>query len=534
MLLLYSTRMVRTGIERAAGPLLRSFFVSSKQGTIRNILAGIVGAIFLQSATAIALLVSGFAATGVISATVALAIVLGADLGTALVVQFLSLDLSWLTPVLLFIGCFMFLKMDGRLAKQLGRVVIGIAFILLSLKMIGDASAPLRQASWMPALVNTMADDVLISFFGGLLLAFLFHSSVAAILLFAALCTQGVLTIEAGLPLVLGANAGGGLVAVWLSRSGHLSGRHVTAANFIFRIVGALAVLAALSAFEAPLEMLGSRADRQLVNFHLVFNVALVVLCLPFIYPILAFVRRLIRDEEEEVSQLRPASALDPAVVKMPGLALASVTRELLRMSEIVEVMVAPVMDFFSTANPEQVQRIRQLDKEVNKAHKDIKFYIAEVSQGELTSEEAQRAVELTGIAISLERVGDIIAKELLPLTLAKHQHGLVFSNEGWSELTSLHARVITNMQLALNVLVSDDLESARSLVEEKEIMRQLERESHDKHFARLSSGTPESRTSSDMHLETLRALKEINSRFATFAYPILEKRGVLLKSRLS
>ena len=534
MLLLYSTRMVRTGIERAAGPLLRSFFVGPKQGTIKNVIAGIIGAIFLQSATAIALLVSGFAATGVIGVTVALAIVLGADLGTAIVVQFLSLDLSWLIPVLLAVGCFMFLKMDARLAKQLGRVVIGIAFILLSLKMIGDASAPLREATWMPALVHSMAEDVLISFFGGLLLAFLFHSSVAAILLFATLCTQGVLPIDAGLPLVLGANAGGGLVAVWLSRDGHIFGRHVTAANFIFRIVGALAALAALSAFEIPLEKLGASADRQLVNFHFLFNAVLVVLCLPFIRPILSLVKGLIRDDEEEANQLKPASALDPAVVKTPGLALASVTRELLRMSEIVEVMVAPVMDFFSTANPEQVNRIRQLDKDVNKAHKDIKFYIAEVSQGELTPEEAQRAVELTGIAISLERVGDIIAKELLPLTLAKHRHGLEFSTEGWNELTSLHARVSANMQLALNVLVSDDLESARSLVQEKEIMRQLERESHDKHFARLSSGTPESRASSDIHLETIRALKEINSRFATFAYPILEKRGILLKSRLT
>lgn len=535
MLLLYSTRMVRTGIERAAGPMLRTLFVKLGKGRFRSVFAGVVGAIFLQSSTAIALLVSGFAATGVVSVAAALAIVLGADLGTAIVVQFLSLDLSWLMPALLAIGGFMFLKMHTRLAKQLGRVVIGIALILLSLGMIGTASAPLREASWMPGIVNFMSEDLLISFFGGALLAFLFHSSVAAILLFATLCAQSVLPIEAGLPLVLGANAGGGLIAVWLSRGGKMPARHVTASNFLFRLVGGLAVLAVLYGMDFPTDRLGPTADRQLVNFHLLFNAGLVIVCLPFIRPVLALMRGLIKeDPETEQERLRPASALDAGVLKMPSLALASVTRELLRMSEIVEIMVAPVMDFFDASNPQQVQRIRELDKDVNRAHTEIKLYIAQLSQNELSSDEANRAVELTSVAISLERVGDIISKELLPLTSEKHRRGLEFSEAGWKELTTLHARVITNMQLALNVLVSEDVETARKLVEEKAVMRKLERESHDKHMARLGSGTPESRASSDIHLETIRALKEINSRFATFAYPTLERRGILLDSRLS
>lgn len=535
MLLLYSTRMVRTGIERAAGPMLRTLFVKLAKGWGRSVVAGVVGAILLQSSTAIALLVSSFAATGVVGIASALIIVLGADLGTALVVQFLSLDLYWLMPALLAVGGFMFLKMHTRMAKQLGRVVIGIALILLSLDMIGSASAPMREASWMPAVVEFMSKDLLISFFGGALLAFVFHSSVAAVLLFATFCAQSILPIEAGLPLVLGANAGGGLVAVWLSRGGKLPARHVTGANFLFRVAGGLVMLAVLFGVEIPFERLGSTAERQLVNFHLLFNAALVIVCLPLIRPVLAVMRGLIREDPETgLELLRPASALDQAVLKTPGPALASVIRELLRMSEIVEVMVTPVMDFFDVSNPEQVQRIRQLDKDVNRAHTDIKLYIAQLSQNELSSEEANRAVELTSVAISLERVGDIISKELLPLTIEKHRRGLEFSEAGWKELTALHARVITNMQLALNVLVSEDLDTARKLVEEKAVMRRLERESHDKHLARLGSGTPESRASSDMHLETIRALKEINSRFATFAYPTLERRGILLDSRLS
>ena len=216
MLLLYSTRMVRTGIERAMGVNLRNMFLRSRRAIALNVLAGMLAAILLQSSTAVTLLVSGFAATGVMGVTGSLAVVLGADLGTAAVVKFLSLNLSALVPVLLAAGGVLFLKFESRAAKQAGRVLMGIAFILLSLKMIGEATAPMRESPLLPAVVTYLSGDPITAFAGGALITFLFHSSVAAILLFATFCALGVLPLAAGISLVLGANAGGGLVAVWL------------------------------------------------------------------------------------------------------------------------------------------------------------------------------------------------------------------------------------------------------------------------------------------------------------------------------
>ena len=535
ILLLYSTRMVRTGVERAAGPSLRDLFRGSRRSVTLNVFAGALGAVLLQSSTAIALLVSSFAATGVMGVTGALAVVLGADLGTALVVQFLSLNLAWLVPILICLGGILFLKFSARTAKQIGRVILGIAFILLSLKMLGEATGPMRESVYFPTIVQYLGDDLVTAFIGGALIAFVFHSSVAAILLFAVFSAQGILPLSAGLPLVLGANVGGGLVGVWLTRNMHIKARRITLANLIFRVAGGLLTLIALDRALLPLEWLGTQPARELVNFHLLFNIALVAVCLPLVVPLATLVKRILPEPNEDgFENPKPTIVLDYGVLDQPNLALASAKRELLRMSEQIEVMFGPLMEIFDTPSPEKVQQIRQMDEAINASHTEMKLYLAKLNQRQLTEEQSQESMVLINFAISVERVGDIICKDLLRLTEVKHRDRVNFSESGRKELSNLHARVMANIQLALNVLISEDLESARQLANEKEEMRQLEQRSHDQHMERLGDGNEQSIATSDIHLEVIQGVKEINSRFVTFAYPILARYGVLMSSRVS
>jgi phosphate:Na+ symporter len=227
-------------------------------------------------------------------------------------------------------------------------------------------------------------------------------------------------------------------------------------------------------------------------------------------------------------------SALDRSVLDQPAVALASAKRELLLMGETVEAMFAPVMDVLASDNDGQIAALRALDAEVNARHTEIKLYIAEVNRNDLSATQMHHGIELTDFAINLEHVGDIIAKTLLHLAEEKHRLDLRFSDEGWAEMRGLHARVRANLQLALNVLVSGDAGSAQALMREKERMRSLERESHDRHLARLARGNAESLATSNLHLEAVRAFKEINSLLVTVAHPILAERGLILRSRLA
>ncbi len=232
-----------------------------------------------------------------------------------------------------------------------------------------------------------------------------------------------------------------------------------------------------------------------------------------------------------------PVSALDQSVIGVPGLALASATRELLRMAGLVEVMLAPAMDLYETADREKDPAVA--------AALSARSYQRSYRRSSSTSRGSPMPMPIRrirsaasnspGFAINFEYVGDLIAKNLFHLAEVRaEKRTLSFSREGWQELCDLHQRVVANLQLALNVLVSKDRESAHQLLEEKDHMRRAERLSYARHLKRLQAGGSDSIDTSDIHLETVRALKSINSLLAGVAYPILSETGDLLDSRLA
>lgn len=535
-LLLWAVRMVRTGVERSQEPALRRVLRESRGGRLRAAGIGAGIAVLLQSSTAVAVLAAGFAGSGALTLATGLALMLGADLGSAIVVQILSIDLNWLIPVLLLAGGGLFFRGTGRGQKQLGRILIGVALILVSLQMIGEATAPLREGDLLPQVVAYLRGDYITAFLIGAGFTWLVHSSVASILLTATFAAQGLVPIELAVSLMLGANLGGGLIAVGLTRQSFVEARRMAWGNLGFRGIGAVLALLGFQLLQPPLDLLGDDPARQLINVHFAFNLALLVLCLPLTGPVSRLVTRLVKDRrtaEELFNPLAEAnSALDQSVVKQPALALASATRELLRMAEIIERMLKPLMELYETGDPEKIRQARQLERAVNQAQSEIKLYLARIAYDD--EEDIQRGRELSNFAINLEYVGDAISKTLLKLAETRREQKLTFSPEGWRELNELHHRVMANMQLALNVLVSQDRESARQLLSEKDAMREAERASYEQHLRRLRTGAVQSIETSNIHLETVRALKTINSLFASVAYPILAESGDLLESRLT
>ena len=233
------------------------------------------------------------------------------------------------------------------------------------------------------------------------------------------------------------------------------------------------------------------------------------------------------------LSEQESASALDPAVLDNPNQTIASVKRELLRMIDLVDRMFRPVPALYETESPARLEAVRRQDEFVNAALSDIRSYVAHIPAGNYSKHELKMVRGLMDYAIRLETAGDVIAKTLSDIIEEKHSLHAEFSDEGWMELVHMHEAVLANFKLASNVLISDDLESARLLVMEKSEIKRFERKSRKRHLARLHEGRSESFESSDVHLETLRALRDINSHVAAIAYPILYRNGQLLETRL-
>ncbi len=533
ILLLYAVRMVRTGIERAYGASFQRAVMASTH-PLQSALTGMVMAIVLQSSAAVGLLVAGFAGTGGLAFATGLRMVLGGDLGSALLIQVLSFRLDWLVPLLIAVGGGFFIRSERRRLRQAGRILLGIAFILIALRFLRETMDPIRDSAFLPSIAGYLAKDYITAFLVGIALAFMMHSSVAVILMCVTLVAIDVIPVQAGVSLILGANFGSALIPIWLSRSLNATGRRVPLANLLLRGSGAIAALFAVNMLTVLPYLGGLDTAQTLINVHILFN-GLMLLWLPFCAYLEAPLRALLPTGPVDESDLPFAhrSVLDESALDKPKLALASLKREVLRMSEVVEAEMAPVMEVYRDFNPKRVAALRRQDKYVNFALDNIRRYVAAMSAHKLTKRERRQARELTEYAIALESAGDIVVKRLLTLAEEKAELSIRFSKAGQAELISMHERVMANMGLASNVLISDDLESARLLLEEKNEMNRAERTNRRKHLKRLSAGEEISFQSSDIHLETLRCLKDFNSQIATVAYPILYRSGQLLETRL-
>ncbi|MCT8999162.1 Na/Pi cotransporter family protein [Chelativorans intermedius] len=538
-LLLWATRMVRTGVTRAYGDVLRQKLRRALRFSLAAVLAGTGMAIALQSSTAVSLLVGSFVGSGIVGGTAGLAAVLGADLGSALVVRILSLDLSLLIPLMLLAGTGVFFWSQQRVWRQLGRVLVGLGLILLSLQMIGDASEPLRESQVLPVITGYLAQDPGTAFLIAAVVTWLFHSSVAAVLLIAALAARGVVPSGLAIMLVLGANLGAGLIAMGLSRAMPAAARAVPLGNLLLRGTFAVAAALAVALLEPSPALLGIGPEAQAIHAHIAFNLAVVMLGLP-LAPLVhrtaaALLLRLGAPQKgsAEAPFETDLSVLDPDALSRPAEALANATRAALRLCETVEIMLVRIIALYETYSAEAAEALAALDDEIDRRHAAIKLYLAEIASGKLNEKEARRVQELLGACIKLEQAGDIIVRNMLPHVRKKHERGLTFTPEGWREVADFHAAVLANARLAFNVLVSRDKQTARQLVHEKDRLRERERQTNERHFERLRRGQADSIESSALHLDTIRDLKQINALLASTAYPVLEEEGMLRASRL-
>jgi phosphate:Na+ symporter len=535
MLLLFAVRMVRTGIERSFGASFKRL-LTENNNMIGSSITGVILAVVLQSSAAVTLLVTGFAASGYLAFPVGLSIVLGGDLGSALIIQILSFRLDWLVPVLLTIGGWLFVKIENRKWRQMGRILLGIAFILISLQFLRAAVEPIRDSAFLPAIASYLARDFITAFLVGASLAFVMHSSVAAILMCVTLTHIGALPFAAALSILLGANLGSAIIPIWHTRGMPLEARRIPFANLILRGAWAIVILLVINKLAHPDHLILASAGQSLVYAHIAFNLTLLLLVLPFSRILETPFQALFPAGPKtgsDAAGLEQSSALDETVIANPRLAIASIKRELLRMLDMVERMFIPVPEIYKTGDKTLIKMMREQDAPINAALSEIRSYVASLPMENYTKPEAKIVRGLMEYAIRLETAGDVISKRLTAIAAEKRDKNMEFSSEGFSELVRLHEAITANLKLASNVLISDDLESARLLVMEKTEIKHIERKSRKRHLKRLQEGRAESFETSDLHLETLSALRDINAHISAVAYPILYRNGQLLETRL-
>jgi phosphate:Na+ symporter len=528
-LLLWGLHMVQTGIQRGFAANLRRWLGTALGHRLAAFAAGLGVTAILQSSTATGLMVSGFAAGGAVALVPALAVMLGANVGTTLIVQLLSFDVAQVAPALILLGVIMFRRAGAPRSRDLGRVAIGLGLMLLSLHQLVSLISPyedlpnLRMV--LGAITTTPVLDVLLA--AGLTWAA--HSSVAIVLLVMSLASKGTVPPDAAFALVLGANLGTAINPVLEGVSGDDPvGRRLPIGNLLTRVFGCIIALVLLDRIGPLMVRFDPDPARAVADFHTGFNLLLAALFLPALNPYAWLLRKLLPARIEADDPSRPRY-LDHAALESPPIALAAAAREALRMADALEAMLARATDTLSSTDPRQIGGVRRLDDVLDRLNTAIKTYLTSLDPEALSSDDHRRLAQVLVFATNLEAAGDVVDRDVMGHIAKRLKRGRPLNPDECAEAHQLLDRLGATVRAAAAVFMTEDARAARQLVAEKEAFRDLESAATRAQFAGLRQGEK-----NPLDLDLVRELKRVNGHLvAAAAYPVLEDQGELLSSRI-
>jgi len=476
-------------------------------------------------------MVTAFAAGGLVDLVPALAVMLGANVGTTLIVQVLSFDVSRVSFLFILIGVFMFRRSGLTRTRDLGRVGIGLGLMLIALQHLLTMITPFEDVPSLRMLLGAVTTDPLIDIVIAAALTWAAHSSVAVVLLIMAFAAQGVVPPARSVALVLGANLGTALNPLLESGVGG-DPKRLPIGNLINRVVGCALALALLNWIGPAFMTIEPNPGRAVADFHTGFNIILALLFFPLLKPFARLLVRLLPTRVDAADPSQPVY-LDGAARETPSIALAGAAREALRMVDVFEAMLRGALDSLNGGDRKRVTETARMDNVLDRLDTAIKEYLTSLDIDALDDADHQRLSEILAFTTNLEHGGDIVEKSLMSLAAKRIKRGVSFSEISRQEIREMMDRLIGNARAAAAVVMTEDPRAARQLLGEKEVFREIETRTTEEYFGRARTNRAENIEMGKLLLDIVRDLKRVNAHLAAAAYPVLKGRGELLSSRL-
>jgi phosphate:Na+ symporter len=530
-LLLWGVHMVQTGVTRGFGLALRRWLRTALSNRLAAFGSGLAVTAVLQSSTATGLMLTGLAADGTVALQPALAVMLGANVGTTLIVQAFSFNVAALAPACVLLGVVLFRRGDTSRARDLGRVAIGLGLMLMALRTLVSLATPFEDVPSLRLVLGAIATDPVVDVIVAAVLTWAVHSSVAVVLLTMSLAAQGAVPPHAAFALVLGANLGTAINPVLEGGTGaDPAARRLPVGNLLNRIFGCVVALALLDRLGPLMVQFEPDLARAVAMFHTLFNLAQAALFLPLLGPYAALLRRLLPAQVDAAFDPGRPQYIDPTAVESPPVAIAGAAREALRMADVLEAMLAGAAEALSGTERRKIAEVRRLDDVLDRLNTAIKDYLAILEPEALTEQDERRLSEILVFATNVESAGDVVDRNVMGFASRQLKRGLAMPEPQRAEVQQLLTRLRGTVRAAAAVFMTEDARAARLLFSEKEAFRDLEATALAARFAgRRGDGE-----AAALDLDLLRDLSRVNGHLvAAAAYPVLQGQGELLPSRL-
>ncbi|RTL47867.1 MAG: Na/Pi cotransporter family protein [Bradyrhizobiaceae bacterium] len=524
--------MLSGSVQRALGSNLRYLLSVGTRNRFQAFFVGLGVTALLQSSTATAMMLTSFAGSGVVDLVPSLAIMLGANVGTTLIVQIAAFDISLFSPITLLVGLVLFRRARRSDIRDMAQALIGLGLMLLALKLLTETMQPVEASALLRQILPSLTQDHFAAIILTAIVAWAAHSSLASMLFIMSLANTGTVDPISTLAMVLGANLGSALNPLFASLGENPSHLRLPVGNLLNRVIGCLLIWPFVGSISGLLGEWHLAPAPAAALFHLIFNLTLAVLSIGLLGPI-ARGLMFILPERPSVDDPATPQFLAESALKTPSVAVSNATREVLRMAGFVEAMLKGSRDSFHKDDRNNIENVKKLDDVVDRLFEAIQRYVVAIDSDASNKDDAARISQILAFVINLEHIGDIIVGNLMNTSAKRINSKIKFPSDVLAETDAMHSRVIGNLQLAISVFMFGDPDAARSLVAAKEHFREIERDMTQRHFAIMRKGILEEAEASSLLLDITRDVKRIEAHVAASAQNILEASGQLRSSRL-
>jgi len=517
-------------LKLVAGDRLRSILLRLTKNRLAGVATGAGVTALIQSSSVTTVLVVGFITSGLMSFESSVGVILGANIGTTITAQIIAFNVTSyaLLAVAIGFGITFFAKDGARRAT--GSALLGLGLVFLGMTMMGDAMSPLRtNESFVDAMVSL--ENPFLGVAVGALFTALVQSSSATTGIVIVLAQQGLIPLESGIALILGANVGTSVTAMLAALGKPRDALRAATAHTLFNVGGVLVWVPLVGVLALAVSEVGGGTAREIANAHTIFNVVNALLVVGFTPQFARLVLRMVPDRPDEVEAEIRARYLDKTLLRTPTLALDRARLELLRMADRVRAMLAEVMPAVLTGTRWKLAEIENLDDEVDALHGHIIGYLGEISRGRLSQPSTDELIGLIEAANDLEAIGDLIETNLVNLGLLRIEQGLTVSPATQDMLRQLHGAVSEALDLAMLALTQKNADAARRTRNMKKHIASLERAAALHQRERLVADAPDRIPTYRLEVDVIAVLKRIyyfSRRIARLAVPDPEKASIV------
>jgi phosphate:Na+ symporter len=530
-LFLFGMEQMSEGMKKTAGDKMRSILSALTNNRLIGMTVGAFVTMVIQSSSATTVMLVSFVQAQLMTFVQSLGVILGADIGTTITAQLIAFKLTDYALLMIAIGFAIRMFSRKGNSKHIGEVIMGFGILFFGMKLMSDAMKPLRTYQPFIDMLRGLENPIL-GLLVGVVFTALIQSSSAFTGIVIVLAQQGLLILDAGIPLIFGANIGtcitAGLASIGTSREA----RRVAIAHVIFKIGGVLLFIFWIPTFaeiirsisptssSVGMDKLASETPRQIANAHTIFNLTVGLVFLPFTTILAHYVYKMLPDKEVEKGIIPATWHLDDSQISHPAIAIDLSRSEISRMAKIIGRMLEAVIEPFTTNEPLQDKIYPQLSLEEGIEMREEKLdylderivrYLRKIGQHELSDHQIQDVYGMMSIVNYIENIGDTIDKNMIPLIAKKSALNTDFSDEGREELDIFHTKICKQISRLKEAFSELDPDIAKHIMLKEEKYADLETEYRTRHLERLHEEREESIETHEIHMELMDLLKQIN-----------------------